>query len=58
MYCLRQCLMCLISLSGMNKSYIHVGVMDIDLAVLEEKPIVINDSGSNELKACYKAWER
>jgi len=50
--------MCLISLSGMNKSYIHVGVMDIDLAVLEEKPIVINDSGSNELKACYKAWER
>jgi len=33
----------------------HLGVMDIDLAILKEKLVVINDYSSNEQKAYYKA---
>jgi len=33
-------------------------VLDLDLAILEEKPATIIDASSNEEKAHYKAWER
>ncbi|XP_020209132.1 uncharacterized protein LOC109794082 [Cajanus cajan] len=36
----------------------HLGVLDQDLAILEEKPATITDSSSNEEKAYYKAWEK
>jgi len=36
----------------------HLGVMDLDLALLVEKPTVITDASSNEEKAHYKAWVR
>ena len=36
----------------------HLGVLDLDLAILEEKPATITDASSNEEKAHYKAWER
>ena len=36
----------------------HLGVLDLDLAILEEKPATITDASSNEQKAHYKAWER
>ena len=32
--------------------------MDLDLAILEDKPATISDASSNEEKAHYKAWER
>ena len=32
--------------------------MDLDLAILEEKPATITDASSNEEKSHYKAWER
>ena len=36
----------------------NLGVLDLDLAILEEKPATIIDASSNEEKAHYKAWER
>ena len=36
----------------------HLGVMDLDLAILEEKSATITDASSNEEKVHYKAWER
>jgi len=32
--------------------------LDLDLAILEEKPATITDASSNEEKSHYKAWER
>ena len=36
----------------------HLGVLDLDLALQEEKPAAITDTSSNEEKAYYKAWEK
>jgi len=36
----------------------HLGVLDLDLVILEEKPATITDAISIEEKAHYKAWER
>ncbi|XP_027351018.1 uncharacterized protein LOC113862062 [Abrus precatorius] len=36
----------------------HLGVLDLDLALQEEKPTDITDTSSNEEKTHYKAWER
>jgi len=36
----------------------HLGVLDFDLAMLEEKSAAITDASSNEEKTHYKAWER
>jgi len=36
----------------------HLGVLDLDLALLVEKPAAITDASSNEEKAHYKAWAR
>jgi len=36
----------------------YLGVLDLDLAILEDKPATISDASSNEEKAHYKAWER
>ena len=36
----------------------HFGVLDLDLAILEEKFVTITDASNNEEKAHYKAWER
>ena len=36
----------------------YFSVLDLHLAILEEKPATINDASSNEEKAHYKAWER
>jgi len=36
----------------------HLGVLDLDLAILGEKPATITDASSNEEKVHYKAWER
>nr|KYP43549.1 hypothetical protein KK1_034976 [Cajanus cajan] len=50
--------------NGLNFSYwneqvqFHLGVLDLDLAILEEKPATITDSSSNEEKSYYKAWEK
>nr|XP_009769748.1 PREDICTED: uncharacterized protein LOC104220557 [Nicotiana sylvestris] len=35
----------------------HLGVMDHDLALLNNKPTVINDSSSADEKSFHKAWE-
>ncbi|XP_059310970.1 uncharacterized protein LOC132062412 [Lycium ferocissimum] len=36
----------------------HLGVMDLDLAVLKEKPTAITDTSSEDEKSFHKAWER
>ena len=36
----------------------HLDVLDLDIAILEEKPATITHASSNEEKAHYKAWER
>jgi len=36
----------------------YLGVLDLDLAILEEKHDTITNASSNEEKAYYKAWER
>jgi len=36
----------------------HFSVLDLDLAILEEKSTTITDANSNEKKAHYKNWER
>ncbi|XP_027362824.1 uncharacterized protein LOC113870431 [Abrus precatorius] len=36
----------------------HIGVLDLDLALQEEKPTAIIDTRSNEEKTHYKAWKR
>ena len=36
----------------------NLGVLDLDLAILEEKLATITNASSNESKAHYKAWER
>lgn len=36
----------------------HLGVMDLDLAIMEEKPAAITDKSSDEEKAHFKNWER
>ena len=36
----------------------HLGVLDLDLAILEEKPTTIIDASSNKEKTHYKACER
>ena len=33
----------------------HLGVLDLDLVILEEKPATITDASSNEEKVHYKA---
>ena len=57
------CIIC-VNFNGLNFSdwndqvQFHLGVLDIDLAMLEEKSITIADASSNEEKVHYKAWER
>uniref|UniRef100_A0A1U7Y848 Uncharacterized protein LOC104245390 n=1 Tax=Nicotiana sylvestris TaxID=4096 RepID=A0A1U7Y848_NICSY len=36
----------------------HLGVMDLDLALLNDKPAVITDTSSADEKYFHKAWER
>ncbi|XP_074562538.1 uncharacterized protein LOC141819065, partial [Curcuma longa] len=36
----------------------HLGVLDLDFALLKEKPTAITDSSSEEEKSKYKIWER
>ena len=36
----------------------HLGVLDFDLAILEEKHATITDASSNEEKVHYKDWEK
>ena len=36
----------------------HLGVLDLDLALLEEKPADITDTSSEAEKSKYKAWDR
>ena len=36
----------------------HLDVLNLDLAILEEKLATITDASSNEEKAHYKAWEK
>ncbi|XP_075077226.1 uncharacterized protein LOC142163969 [Nicotiana tabacum] len=36
----------------------HLGVMDLDLALLNDKPAAITDSSSADEKSFHKAWER
>nr|XP_016485437.1 PREDICTED: uncharacterized protein LOC107805853 [Nicotiana tabacum] len=35
----------------------HLGMMDLDLALLNDKPAAITDSSSADEKSFYKAWE-
>ncbi|KAH1239471.1 hypothetical protein GmHk_08G023898 [Glycine max] len=36
----------------------HLDILDLDLAILEEKSATIIDANSNEEKTHYKAWKR
>ena len=36
----------------------RLGVLDLNLTILEEKSVTIIDTSSNEEKSHYKAWER
>ncbi|XP_070005609.1 uncharacterized protein [Nicotiana sylvestris] len=36
----------------------HLGMMDLDLVLLNDKPAAITDSSSADEKSFYKAWER
>ena len=36
----------------------HLGVLDLDLAILKEKYATITDTSSNKEKAHYESWER
>ena len=36
----------------------HLGVLDLDLALLEEKPADITDTSSEAEKSKHKAWDR
>ncbi|XP_050935247.1 uncharacterized protein LOC127143976 [Cucumis melo] len=36
----------------------HLGVLDLDLALLSEKPAAITPASSDEDRSFYKAWER
>ncbi|KAL3501913.1 hypothetical protein ACH5RR_036362 [Cinchona calisaya] len=36
----------------------HLGVLDLDLALLKDKPTAITDSSSEEDKLYHKAWEQ
>nr|XP_016432340.1 PREDICTED: uncharacterized protein LOC107758998 [Nicotiana tabacum] len=36
----------------------HLGVMDIDLALLNDKPTAITDTSNADEKSFHKAWER
>ena len=36
----------------------YLNVLDLDLALLEEKHAIITDASRNEEKTYYKAWER
>ena len=36
----------------------HLGVLDLDLALLEDKPVAITDSSSEDEMLYHKQWER
>ncbi|RDX58435.1 hypothetical protein CR513_62249, partial [Mucuna pruriens] len=36
----------------------HLGILDFDLAFMEEKSTAITDSNNNEEKIYYKSWQR
>ena len=36
----------------------HLSVLNLDLAILEEKHVTITDARNNEKKTHYKSWER
>ncbi|TMW95718.1 hypothetical protein EJD97_008443, partial [Solanum chilense] len=36
----------------------HLGVMDLDLALLNDKPTTITDKSSDDEKSFHKSWER
>nr|XP_016441496.1 PREDICTED: uncharacterized protein LOC107767097 [Nicotiana tabacum] len=36
----------------------HLGVMDLDLALLNDKPVAITDTSSADEKSFHKVWER
>ena len=50
--------------NGPNFSYwneqvqFHLGVLDLDLAILEEKSTTNTNASSNEEKTHYKVWKR
>ncbi|XP_028206414.1 ethylene-responsive transcription factor ERF043-like [Glycine soja] len=47
------------SLSSLNEQVqFHLDVLDLDLAIMEEKSATITDASSNEEKVHYKVWER
>ena len=48
-----------LNFSGWNEQVqFHLGVLDLDLVILEEKFATITNASSNEEKVHYKAWER
>ncbi|KAA0039623.1 Retrovirus-related Pol polyprotein from transposon TNT 1-94 [Cucumis melo var. makuwa] len=54
----------IIKFNGLNFSdwceqiQFHLGVLDLDLALLSEKPAAITSASSDEDRSFYKAWER
>nr|KYP53685.1 hypothetical protein KK1_024259 [Cajanus cajan] len=50
--------------NGLNFSYrneqvqFHLDVLDLNLAIMEDKVVAIIDSSRNEKKAYYKAWKK
>ena len=48
-----------LNFSGWNEQVqFYLGVLDLDLVILEEKFVTITDASSNKEKSCYKAWEK
>ena len=41
-----------------EQTQFHLGVLDLDLTLQVEKPVVITDSSSAEEKPYYKNWKR
>ena len=54
----------LIFLNGLNFSewseqlQFYLGVLDLDLALLHDKPLAITETSSAEQRSFYNAWER
>jgi len=57
------CIIC-VNFNGLNFSdwneqvQFNLDVLDLDLAIMEEKSATITDASSNEEKVHYKVWER
>ncbi|CAL1413590.1 unnamed protein product [Linum trigynum] len=56
--------MSVVKFNGLNFSewaeqvQFHLGVLDLDLALLSETPVALTDASSAEEKSFHKAWER